>query len=224
MAPLVAVFCLLAAWQFGQAGRKQALEDRFLNPRAPVLESLPAAPQRHQRLRLSGRYDGQRAFLVDNRVHRGQAGVHVLSPFTTGQGETLLVNRGWLPLSPDRARLPVVPVVDAQVQVSGFLDLVRQPGLTLGAPETPRGDAWPVLLTYPDLDALAAALDTGLYPMALYLDAGSPGALDGLDWDPFPMPAARHRAYAVTWSTMALAGIIAWIALGRRRAREGVPS
>ena len=214
---LALAFAMLGSWQWDRAAAKQALQEQFASPN--TRDGLPAEPVALNRVRIHGHYQPEKQFLVDNRVLAGQAGVHVLTPFATDTGTLLLVNRGWLPW-PDRSILPVVPQAPVQAMLQGHLDLVRQPGLTVGGPEQLLGDRWPQVVTYPDMDLLQGALGEPLYPMVLYLEPGSPGALAGLDWNPFPMPAARHRGYAVTWFALLLSCLVAWLVLGVQRSRR----
>jgi len=50
----------------------------------------------------------------------------------------------------------------------------------------------------------------------LLLDA-DPGALSYRDWTPAVMPPARHRAYAFQWFTFALAAVVIFLVLHRKR-------
>jgi surfeit locus 1 family protein len=209
-------FLALAQWQWTRAAEKQQLQDLFATP--TTLAGLPDQPEPLSKTRINGHYLAGRHVLVDNRVLNGQAGVHVLTPFKTEEGQKLLVNRGWLAW-PGRAVLPQVPETAGSASLSGHLERVRQPGLTVGAPEQLASDRWPQVVTYPDMPMLDAAFDESFYPLVLYLAPGSDGALSGLDWNPFPMPAVRHRGYAVTWLALALACVGGWLALSLQGGR-----
>jgi len=222
---LVAVLCvLLGAWQLERARFKRAMQQDFAD--APVVEQLdpeqPPAP--YSRVHLEGRFDPHRHILVDNRVLRGRPGVHVLTPFFVGDGSvTVLVNRGWLPMMPDRSVLPEVAVVEGPVRISGHLEPLRRPGLRLGQADVLVTGHWPQLATYPDLDRIAAVLETPLYPLVLYLAEDSPGGFEGRQWQPYTMGPEKHRGYALQWFTLALVAVISWIALGVARGRENTP-
>ena len=48
---------------------------------------------------MSGRFEGARQFLLDNRTRNGVAGFHVLTAFIpVGAAGGVMVNRGWIPL------------------------------------------------------------------------------------------------------------------------------
>jgi surfeit locus 1 family protein len=221
LSALMVAFAALGTWQIGRANDKQGLQDRFADRSAPPADGLPESPLALTRAQIEGEYDNRHAFLVDNRVFEGRAGVHVLSPFrVAGTSQNVLVNRGWLPMPADRGALPSIPAITGKVTVTGHLDLVRQPGLTVGDADQLGGEAWPKLLTYPELPALESALGEPLYPMTLYLAPGQPGALEGLNWNPFPMTAARHRGYALTWFALLLGCAVAWFILGMQRGKR----
>src|SRR5437879_9544516 len=59
-----------------------------------------------QRVSVTGRLEAARQFLLDNRSYRGRSGYEVLTPFTRAGAAVLLVDRGWVPFSGSRARLP----------------------------------------------------------------------------------------------------------------------
>ena len=58
------------------------------------------------RLTLKGHFRQNKDILADNQVLKGRQGVHVYSAFDLAQGNSILVNRGWLPLAADRRLLP----------------------------------------------------------------------------------------------------------------------
>lgn len=216
LAALAVLFTWLGDWQLQRAGEKQAVLSDFAS--APSLSALqqPSNGLRFARLTVAGSFDRDRHIMVDNRVHRGRAGVHVLTPLRTPDG-ILLVNRGWLPIPPDRRSLPPVSTPEGLLRVSGILDRLAPPGRKLGASDRLSSDAWPQLVTYPEPDAIAAALGAELYPLVLLLDADSPGGFADRDWQPVVMTPDRHRGYALQWFALAATAAVAWLLLGWRR-------
>ncbi len=140
----VRVALLLSAgfWQLRRAEEKRtiALEqaDRG-GKQTVVLEPALAASTsleqlRHRRARAAGHYRGDVQYLLDNRIQNRAAGYHVLTPFRLqGSDVHLLVNRGWLPVGPDRGRLPAVTVSDKAVVQEGLIVAPPASGLALGA-------------------------------------------------------------------------------------------
>ena len=219
LAALSILFAWLGTWQLQRAGQKQAVITDFDSaPRITAL-AMPAPGQRFARLTLAGAFDRERHTLMDNRVFNGRAGVHVLTPFETEDGATVLVNRGWLPMPPDRRSLPGVQTAPGALQISGILDHLAPPGRQLGQSDRMFSDSWPQLTTYPEIDDIATALGTDLYPLVLLLDADSQGGFAGRDWQPVYMTPDRHRGCAVQWLALAATVLAAWVFVGIRRGR-----
>jgi len=218
---LVLAFVRLGLWQWHKGRAREAERAAFargaeqvLMPGSGPLSALPP----YQRVQVSGTLDGAHQFLLDNRSYRGNPGYEVLTPLTRAGGTTLLVDRGWVPFSGSRARLPVIGVAaPAAVTLSGRLADLPVAGLALGhAP--PAAGPWPKVTSFPSLAELAAALGTPLEGRILLLDAASP---DGYvrDWQPQGLPPLRHFAYAINWWVFALMALIFW-GIGAQRWRR----
>lgn len=219
LAALAIGFVLLGNWQRERAHAKHAEQAAFDS--APVVASLEDALPDWTRTVLDGRLDPVRHVLLDNKLHGGRPGVHVLTPFELASGgDTLLVNRGWLPLPPDRSSLPDVQTPTGPVTLAGRLAPLSRPGVVIGEPVQLDKDTWPQLVVYPEHDRIEAALGTSLYPKVLYLDADAAGGFSGRDWTPFTMGPDRHRAYAVQWYGLALAAATTWLVLGFNAGRK----
>src|SRR3970282_1747564 len=78
----------LGMWQLDRAGQKQRLQAEYnrghLEPAKHLLSVLehPEA-LRFRRVAARGRYEPEYQILIDNRVHQGQAGYHVLDRKST---------------------------------------------------------------------------------------------------------------------------------------------
>jgi surfeit locus 1 family protein len=166
---LIVAFLWLGNWQLDRAAEKAARQKSFTD--APQFETLPpaVAAVRYARVDIAGRFDPERHVLIDNQVFLARPGVHVLSPFYLPDGRTILVNRGWLPLAPDRRSLPDFSTDPATTTIPGILDELSLPGTRLGEPEAMSRETWPQLLTYPQVDAIAGALGLEVYPYVLLL-------------------------------------------------------
>ena len=221
LACMVLAFLALGRWQLDRAEQKAEIQLQF--EQAPRLQRLPESDQarRFSQVELIGRFDPDRHFFVDNQVSKGLPGVHVLTPFQLEDSRWILVNRGWLPIAPDRKTLPSAPTDDAIQRISGKLDVLYQPGKRLGEPDNLARDDWPQLLTYPDLDDIHLALGIPVYPLTLLLDEEHPAGFDGRQWRPVNVGATKHRARALLWFTFAAAAIVIWIILGFRRGKTG---
>lgn len=220
LALLAVSFARLGAWQWGRADEKRALIARFEAAPSMSLASALAAGERFARLRMSGRYDPERHVLLDNQVRAGRVGVHVLTPFSTDDGPTVLVNRGWLATPPDRSRLPAVPTPAGAVTITGVLATPPVVGRRLGEASPLDEETWPQRVTYLEIPDVGRATGQELPEWVVWLDADAPGGFDGRDWSPVVMTPERHQGYAFQWFALCGAAVILWIVTGFARGRE----
>ena len=217
----IAAACLwLGNWQLEREEEKQILFEQFEN--APTLRIEQALKQGRQfsHIQAYGHFDDTRHVLLDNQILNGRTGVHVLTPFILENGTTILVNRGWLPLPPDRRQLPAVPTDQSLRIISGRLKQPATDGPRLGKPDELVSDEWPQLVTYLEMKTVSDALGTNLPPWLIQLDATDSGGFKGRQWKAAVMGPEIHAAYAFQWFALALATVIIWLSLGIRRAKQ----
>lgn len=208
--PLVAgLVVALIGVQLGNWQLRRAEEKSGLGARIAVAAAAPAVPLavretvEWRNVVVTGEWLSRGAILVDNRVHGGRPGYHVVAPVQlAGGGEVVLVNRGWLAAGPDRSKLPEMPGGVGPVRLEGVVRRPEDKPFTLG--DRPgQGRLWQVL----DLPAYRQATGLAVADVVVY-QAGPDG--DGLvrDW---PRPEAgidRHRGYAVQWYGLAAAAAV----------------
>jgi surfeit locus 1 family protein len=223
---LAALFLRLGFWQLERKSEKQQLFDAFEQAPLQELGQALSGDAPFVRVEAWGRYDTQRHLLLDNRLHQGRAGVQVLTPFQLQDGRQILVNRGWLPMPPDRRSLPAFETAGDWRTITGILVWPPAGGPRLGEADRLDSEHWPQLVTYLDLEQASAALGTSLQPRLIQLDPQDPTGFEGRDWQPAVMGPEVHGAYALQWFSLALAALIIWLALGYRRAlgRSGTKS
>lgn len=214
--PLLALFIGLGLWQLQRMHEKQDLIDRFEHPAELDLSQAIADERLFAHVRASGRYKLNWHLLLDNKILDGRVGVQAMTLFQADDGLTILVNRGWLPLPPDRHSLPEIPTPSGQLNIAGILTRPLEGGVRLGGPENLQNLAGPRLITYFDMNELNAAVGKNLSPWVIQLDAGDSTGFDGRDWKPTVMLPAQHGAYAVQWFALALLMPIIWLTLGWR--------
>lgn len=172
-----------------------------------------------QRVSVSGRLDGQHQFLLDNLSYRGRPGYEVLTPLTLSSGGVLLVDRGWVPFTGARARLPDVQLTEeASVTLSGRAADLPSAGLSSGRAAPNPAAPWPKVTSFPRMEELARALGVPLTERILLLDPGAPQGYVR-DWQPPGMAPLRHLAYAIQWWCFAALVVIVWVLVRVRRAR-----
>jgi surfeit locus 1 family protein len=210
MAALLAALTLLClglgAWQIERRAWKldliEAVEARRRAPPAPApgpeeWSRVTAVRDAYRRVRVAGQFDHTRATRVQATTVLGQ-GAWLLTPLLTGDGWTVLVNRGFVPAGPATVSAPAGPVA-----VTGLLRISEPKGGFLRAND-PARDRW----YSRDVAAIARARSLGrVAPYFIDADAsGEPGPpVGGLTVVAFRN---THLVYALTW--FALAGLGAW--------------
>lgn len=222
---LGALFAALGTWQLQRADASRAIRAQFDGgATAAVLATLPRSlddAQRFRRLEIQGTYVERPQFLLDNMLHGGVAGYHVLTALRLpGRREHVLVNRGWLPAGGDRRALPDVAVDGALRTVVGRLERLPRPGMRLGVADASDGrDAEAAVLQYPTADELERLLGEPVHDYQLLLD---PAAADGYvrEWQAPGIAPERNLAYAGQWFALAVGAVAAALVMAFRTARR----
>ena len=213
---LTLLFCTLGSWQARRASEKSILEEQHRTAPATTLEQAVAQKSRFSRISVSGSYDAKRHFLLDNQIWKGRAGVYVFTPFYASTGTTILVNRGWLPLAPDRKSMPEITTPGEELVLSGMLNTAPVPGRILGAADTLNSDAWPQLVTYLNLADISDLLELPIETWIIQLSKSDSTGFEGREWKPVFLSSSRHRGYALQWFALAAASVLMWIIISFR--------
>jgi surfeit locus 1 family protein len=216
------LFVALGRWQWQRGDYRTAQwqsferEDGVRDADAATLGSLP----RYTRVRLQGRFDGDHQFLLDNISEGGRVGYYVVTPLLTADGAAVLVNRGFVPGSGYRERLPDVAIAaDAAPRtITARVGMLPVAGLASGSVPPSGTSSWPRVASFPSEADLAAALPYALTPGVLLLDDATD---DGLlrHWQPPGLEPARHYAYAVQWWAFAVLALVLFVVLNLRKKR-----
>ena len=215
----------LGWWQIERADFKQAQESRVEaeNARPPVrvgaeLMETDFRPESwsHRRVTASGHYL-PRQFLLDNRTRRGVAGYHVLTPLRFDEERALgvMVNRGWLPIGPDRSHLPEIAVLAGKLEARGRS---RVPGQAFLLGEAGyRDDTWPRVVQSIELGMMEQALGIDLLPFVIELGRSESHGFDR-EWRVYGgISPQRHRAYAFQWFALAATLLAIYVIVNLRR-------
>jgi surfeit locus 1 family protein len=226
---LFTLFVALGRWQWHRAGEKTRLWAEFSAGASAAPGGVGAiallghdgtrSVARYARVRVQGRWDTAHQFLLDNQSHDGQPGYHVLTPLRREDGTTLLVDRGWVPFSGYRERLPDVGFVrNEAVEIRGRVDRFAVAGLAGGRAAPATAGPWPRVTSFPEPGEIEAALGAGarVAPQLLLLDADQP---DGYlrDWKPPGRSPDTNWSYAFQWWSFAALLLVLYFALNTRR-------
>jgi cytochrome oxidase assembly protein ShyY1 len=214
---LALVFTVMGTWQQKRAMEKTALEQQHQVAQPMPLATALVQESRFSPVDVNGRYDERRHILLDNQIWQGRVGVYVFTPFYTSDGMTILVNRGWLPLTLDRKTLPDIPTPQQEFTLRGRLNTLPVPGRLLGSPDKLKSGQWPQLVTYLNLSDISASLGTPLENWVIQLSKSETGGFEGREWKPVFLSSSRHRGYAFQWFALVAACFAMWIFLGFRK-------
>jgi len=211
----------LGLWQWDRAEYKQQLQQQFesrsiAKPRSlSQLTPSNIEASEYYPIKLSGHYDNQHQFLVDNRVHKHRVGYDVLTPFIPNTGKkVLLINRGWIPGTGNRQKLPALTDVRGQQTIQGMIKLPPKKAFTLSDQTEKRG--WPRLVQVISLKKMGNDYHTPLYPFVVLLSPKAPNGFTR-EWKPVVMSAKKHIGYAVQWFALALTLVIMYLILNTQR-------
>jgi len=218
--PALLMLLVLGSWQVQRHFWKEELNrERAAAAAAPAVD-LPArvadpAALEFRPVRATGVFRHDRELFVNGRSQRGNPGYHVITPLERPGGETVLVNRGWVPYerkAPDRR---AAGQVTGPVAVEGLLRDDARRGMFM-PDNDPAKNVW----FWYDLPAMSRA--AGIDPPArFYVEAGpapNPGGFPIGGQTLVTLP-ANHLQYALTWYALAVAVAAIYILYHRRLAR-----
>ncbi len=156
-------------------------------------------------IKLTGTFDAEKVFLLDNQPDKGRLGYRVYQ-IIVSNGDTILVNLGWVQGSIDRNVLPEITPVTGQHTISGHIREIEV-GIQLQA-QNLTDATWPLRVQQIELDKFSALINKKLLPFVVYLDTKETLGYKK-NWQPIVMPPEKHRGYAFQWFSLALA----WISL-----------
>jgi cytochrome oxidase assembly protein ShyY1 len=225
LAAIFATACVfLGRWQMDRRAETLAEINRVLSnysaapvPFADVKDEFNRLEPEKEwtQVELKGHYDAAGQRIVRNRPLNGQPGYEVVVPFKLESGETVVVDRGWLPIGnnnpgrPDSIPAPPPGDVTAVVRLKA-----GEPTLQRGAPDGQ--------LASIDLPVYAEELGypilTGAYGQ-LASETPAPAEMPV----PFPMPSTEegtHLSYSLQWFAF---GVLMFVGFGyaaRQQARN----
>jgi cytochrome oxidase assembly protein ShyY1 len=219
----------LGFWQLRRLDERRdfnaRVEARTDLPPAPLDEVLASGPPDEIEWRtvtVTGRYLPDEQFVIVNRSQGGRAGENVATPLDVGDGRTLIVNRGFVPLTVD---VPPAPVGAIDVVGRVRQSQARRTG-QLSDPSA--GELTEVQRL--DIPRLEPQLPGDVVPVYVDLLVSQPAEAPGLP-DPVqrpPLGEGPHLSYAVQWFIFSLCVAIGWVLAVRRsirtRRREDVRS
>lgn len=205
----------LGFWQLRRADEKRELVAAYAagqGTSVPLTAGNIAQLPRYQQVIATGRYEPGRQLLLDNMPSRtGAPGFRVVTPFRLdGGGGLVLVDRGWVPLGPDRSALPAVGVDEGHREIRAMLDELPRPGVRLGAAGV-AGEGWPKVVNFPRHDELVAMYGEPLPGPMLLLDPAADAGFERFWEARFGFEPERHVGYAIQWFSLSAALLVLYV-------------
>jgi surfeit locus 1 family protein len=215
----IALTLALGNWQLRRGEEKVSLQEQLETRRSlPPVELTGADVDPGQlewrMVRAHGRFRPEYAVYLDNRVHAGAAGYHVVMPLRIDKSDMhVLVNRGWVAATASRSELPKIVTPAATTQVQGLASLPSRRFLELST-KVAEGNVWQNLV----IERYRQAVPIPVLPIVILQEGG---AADGLvrDWPRPDAGASKNYAYALQWFVMAAAIAVIYMVMNVRRNR-----
>ena len=218
---VASIFAGLGRWQIERMHeKKEIINQQLACASVPALSNLPDTNSdfsslRFCRVQLSGKWLGDKQFLLDNQVLNKQVGFNVLTPFMLADERVVLVDRGWVALGHSRQILPDVSMQPDSDRVAGAIYVPFGEPYTLGE-ATAGSIGWPHIIQYLDFPALSAVFGETLLPLVIRMDAQQTGGYQR-EWQPIPFSAEKHLGYAIQWFALALGTVVLFLVLNLKK-------
>lgn len=210
---LLPVLIALGFWQLERARQKQTIQHALeVRQALPPLEwteyrTWPHAEEalEFRWMTIQGQYSADKTWLIENKTWQGRIGFHVVTAFILPDGDSLLVNRGWIPGTGYRDRLPAFVTPQSQVTMTGQLSVPSENRMLADA--AAGSGSWPRLALAVDPVRMAAETGLAYWPHVFYPQEGAKGSFVR-DFNPTVMSSNTHKGYAVQWFGLAAALVI----------------
>ena len=203
--PAILVMIGLSIWQVQRLHWKEGLiAERTERTTAAPIDLPPAGTDlgdlEFRRVTVTGTFDHAHEFYLAARSQNGNVGYWIGTPLKTATGETVLINRGWVPEEKKRPETRQAGEVAGSVTLNA---VIRRPQVkgTFQPENEPEKNVWFYI------DPAQMAQSAGL-PIRtdLYLDADAtpnPGGFPIGGQTRINLP-NDHLQYAITWALLAL--------------------
>ncbi|MEU7641493.1 MULTISPECIES: SURF1 family cytochrome oxidase biogenesis protein [unclassified Streptomyces] len=225
---LIPIMIKLGFWQFHRHQHKVAQNAQIAHNLAatPVPVTDLAAVGRTlphgdmwRRVTATGSYDTAHEVVVRQRTAADEQtiGYYVLTPLILGNGDAVVVNRGWIPAGDDLTKFPKIPAASkGTVTVTGRL-MADETTAESGIKDTKGLPPRQVML----INSKQQAKRVGRPTLGGYIEMTAPKS-DSPEQVPEPDhdSIGPHMAYAIQWWLFAAAVPVGWVVLVRRERRD----
>ena len=222
---LLPILIRLGFWQLDRAELKRNLIVLYeqQNKQGPlaVKDNIRAdAKLNYRAAKIEGTYNSKKQIFLDNKIHNGEVGVDVITPFKLrGSDYSILVNRGWVPTSQDRSILPEIETTQSELILSGKLKLLDEKPFFMLGNQYQSNTGWPALVQWINVKDIESKSGLKLLPYLFLLDKDNATGYVR-NWKPVFMPPEKSTSYAVQWFALALALVIIYIVVNLKKIKS----
>jgi cytochrome oxidase assembly protein ShyY1 len=205
---LVVLMANLSLWQLRRLHQSEhydvAVRAQMSAPPIGVTQQSIKTLPLYRNVNVVGSWDAPHTFFVRYPIHLGQEGYWMVEPVIVDNGGgTVLVNRGWIPLTQGQAMPQPTDADGGSVQIEGTIQAAQKDRTKNGT-----NGATPPIPTQ------TAITDR-------WVQLVSPaGPSDPVPLDPPDLTNGSHFSYTLQWLSFCLIAIGGWISVLRRAKRE----
>lgn len=168
---------------------------------------------------IEGKYITSRQIFIDNKIYQGKTGVHVMTPLKLKNSDySILVNRGWVPMTADRSSLPEIETTEKNIKLSGRIKVFTEKPFTVGD-KFQSNESWPALMQWINKSEIESKSGLKLLPYIFLLDKKEQSGYVR-DWKPVVMQPEKSTSYAMQWFALALALVVIYIVVNLKSTKE----
>ena len=214
----VIIFVELGKWQLSRANEKETQYEQLERYSKEPPLALPDSVIRlkdfqYREVEVEGEYISEHTIYLDNKVHKGRAVYHIITPLRI-EGSQLngVINRGWTAVGEDRTLLPEVIEYKGNVKITGVVVSPELRALNLANKLSSEGKVWA------NFDLLQYQQNTGLMMQPIMILQRNQ-VEDSLirDWDKPESGSSKNLGYAFQWFSLAVTAIIIFLILNVKR-------
>ena len=221
---ILPILLRLGFWQLERAEEKKDLIELFKkqNELGPLLikDNIKIGNNfNYRNSQVEGNYITTKLIFIDNKIYQGKSGVYVLTPFKLKNSDySILINRGWVPMSIDRSSLPEIETTSNMLTISGKIKIITEKPFTVGE-QFQSNQGWPALMQWININEIEKKSGLKLLPYLFLLGEKEQSGYVR-DWKPVLMLPEKSISYAVQWFSLALALLIIYIVVNLKKVKS----
>lgn len=221
----IPLFIKFGLWQYHKAQQKELIQAAYNQAKdgqalkfpmnIVVSEGAITDYWKYKKVVVTGEYETQYQFLLDNQVEGNRVGYHVITPLKIEHSsEYVLINRGWILGKDTHTELPTFDTPKGPQTVTGQIWLPSKKIFTLednSMLSTKAGHPMPLVWQNMNMAKYQQIVPLKISPLAIKLDQASHAGGFVRNWQVPAERIATNIGYAYQWFGFALATLLIYI-------------